>query len=325
MKISQSIRQVYEAQKELNIILKEKVDIKIRSFLTVRWHYESRVKELTSFALKIETGRFINPNAIEDFFACTIVVSNSVELTNAINLVSEHFNIQYRRPENDVQTHKTPDIFCFDDLRIYACLKETNTAPTGLENIIFEIQIKTFLQHAWSIATHDLLYKSDDISWSQSRIAYQIKAMLEHAEISINEASTIANSTLLNKQNDKTKEIKEIIQFIKEEWANDELPKNLKLLAENIKNLLKHLRLELPELKSIVSTQKTLKNGRHPKNISPFSTIIQYIFESKKDLFVAYLKDKKKKHKIFIPDEVDLPDNIDKAELTNAIFIKTRT
>ena len=53
--------------------------------------------------------------------------------------------------------------------------------------MIFEVQIKTILQHAWSIATHDLIYKTDTVSWPKERIAFQVKAMLEHAEIAIAE------------------------------------------------------------------------------------------------------------------------------------------
>jgi hypothetical protein len=38
------------------------------------WFFTWRLKELESFALKIETGRVSNPVALEDFFACTIVL-----------------------------------------------------------------------------------------------------------------------------------------------------------------------------------------------------------------------------------------------------------
>ena len=52
-----------------------------------RWHYESRVKNLESFALKVESGRYDDPNQVEDFFACTIVAENLDSMSKAEKLV----------------------------------------------------------------------------------------------------------------------------------------------------------------------------------------------------------------------------------------------
>src|SRR5919109_5674500 len=159
MKVPASIRRLYEDQKAVNDRLKVVVDERIRGIKNHRWHYEGRVKELRSFALKIESGRFEIPRALEDFFACTIVVANATEITEAEKLINENFTIKTRRPPRIDQTHKAPNEFPFDDLRLYVTLQETVALPrTDLHEIVFEIQIKTFLQHAWAIATHDLLY-----------------------------------------------------------------------------------------------------------------------------------------------------------------------
>src|ERR1039458_7003995 len=171
MKIPASIRRLHEDQKAVNDRLKSVVDERMAGLKKPRWHYESRVKELPSFALKIESGRFQKPEALEDFFACTLVVSNATEIAEAERLVGDHFTVQYRRPKQIDKTHKPSNSFPFDDLRVYAVLREGPAIPpTDLAGIAFEVQIKTFLQHAWSIATHDLLYKSDDVNWSKERI-----------------------------------------------------------------------------------------------------------------------------------------------------------
>ena len=186
MKVPASIRRLHEDQKAINDRLKAAIDERMRGLKNPRWHYESRVKELPSFALKIESGRFDNPRSLEDFFACTIVVANSTEIDEAEKLIDENFALQERRPQHPSHTHKASYAFPFDDLRLYVALADKpSVPPTDLIGIVFEVQIKTFLQHAWSIATHDLLYKTDDANWSKERIAYQIKAMLEHAEVSI--------------------------------------------------------------------------------------------------------------------------------------------
>jgi hypothetical protein len=76
MKIPASIRRLYDDQDELCGQLKERVDALVRPNLHEKWHYESRTKTVESFTLKIESARFGDPAALEDFFAATIVVRN---------------------------------------------------------------------------------------------------------------------------------------------------------------------------------------------------------------------------------------------------------
>jgi ppGpp synthetase/RelA/SpoT-type nucleotidyltranferase len=170
MKIPASIRELHADQYEINMRLKVKVDDRIKGLKHESWHYESRVKKEQSFALKVETGRVANPAAMEDFFACTLVVRNGTEIDQAEKLIMENFVFCGRKLEVDNQTHKSPDAFPFDDLRLYVEWRDDpDLPPSGVVGIRFEVQIKTFLQHAWAIATHNLVYKSDTVSWSKQR------------------------------------------------------------------------------------------------------------------------------------------------------------
>jgi ppGpp synthetase/RelA/SpoT-type nucleotidyltranferase len=296
----------------------------MRALKNPRWHYESRVKELLSFALKIELGRFQNPEALEDFFASTIVVANSTEIDEAEKLIGDNFAVKQRRPPRSDQTHKAPDAFPFDDLRLYVSLKETFAGPpTDLVGIVFEMQIKTFLQHAWSIATHDLLYKTDDANWSKERIAYQIKAMLEHAEISIQEAENLATCGALAKEDRRTASIKKGIALVKSQWDKDELPEDVRRLAANITALLEALRLELGRLEEILDEGKAQRAGVHPANLSPYGTVVQYLWNSERDKMISLLTNAKTRTKILIPEEIDL-QNVDRGLLTNAIDRRLR-
>ena len=99
MKVSRAIRRIYEDQKSKNVRLKELIDSRVVGLKDSGWHYESRVKELDSFTLKIETGRYENPEDLEDFFACTIVVSNASELKRAEKLICDQFKLKERRPK----------------------------------------------------------------------------------------------------------------------------------------------------------------------------------------------------------------------------------
>ena len=122
-------------------------------------------------------GRFEEPAALEDFFACTVVVANTSELNQAEEMIRKNFKLRERRPKGKKTTHKTPAAFPFDDLRLYVTVRDDPPMPpTDLSGIAFEVQIKTFLQHAWAIATHDLVFKSDEVDWGKQRIAYQCQS-----------------------------------------------------------------------------------------------------------------------------------------------------
>lgn len=322
MKVPASIRNVFEDQKTKNDQLKILVDKRILSFKQPRWHYESRVKELVSFALKLESGRFQQPHALEDFFACTLVVANRTEVGVAEKLIAEHFNVKKRRPANPEVTHKAPCEFPFDDLRIYVTLQENPTLPpNSLTGTIFEVQIKTFLQHAWSIATHDLVYKTDDANWSKERIAYQTKAMLEHAEVSIQAAESLASSDVLLKEDETTREIKETIALLKKQWPDDELPSDVRRLAQNVIQLLRGMKLDIARLEEILEAGKVGRGGVHPVNLSPYTATIQYFFASEPIKLIKLLKNSTKSGRVLLPAEIDVPPEINRAELINAIFV----
>lgn len=129
MKVPASIRNLFEDQKAINVRLKQLVDSRILSIKHDRWHYESRVKELPSFALKLESGRFPNSRALEDFFACTLVVAKAADIAVAEQMIGEHFSVRRRRPHDLRKTHKSSDSFPFDDLRLYVSLREDPTLP----------------------------------------------------------------------------------------------------------------------------------------------------------------------------------------------------
>ena len=323
MKVPRSIRNIYYDHKPMNERLKELVDRHIRGLKDTRWHYESRVKELVSFALKIETGRFDEPAALEDFFACTIVVANAIELKQAESLICEHFLLRERRPQQNL-THKAPESFLFDDLRLYVTVRDDPTVPpTSLSGITFEVQIKTFLQHAWAIATHDLVYKIDNVNWGKQRIAYQVKAMLEHAEISIQEAETLAMSRILAREDRRTKQIKAGIFLLKSQWEREQLPTDLRRLAENIVNLLGPLDLDIQRLGTILTENKAIRGGFHLANLSPYGTIVQYLFTSEQERMRRFLTDDRVSTKVLIPAEVELPPTSDPATYRNSIFVNT--
>ena len=322
MKIQKSIRELYQDQFEYNDKLKSLVDKKLNALKDDRWHYESRIKSIESFSLKIETGRVIDFAALEDFFACTLVVENNDSINKAEKLITNRFKLYERRPHNNYFTFKESHSFRFDDLRLYVkWIDDEILPPTGVDGVLFEVQIKTFLQHAWSIATHDLIYKTDIVNWGMERIAYQIKAMLEHAEISIQEAAKLSSSKALKKTNKYTKKMVKVIGFLKEKWEVSALPKDIVRLADSVKSLIEAIDIDLDRLRSIVDEETECGKGIKTLNLSPYGIIIQSLLNKENQRFIKFLSESTGGLRILIPQEIILPGGINRALLKKAIFI----
>ena len=322
MKVPASLRILYDNRKWTIQRLKETVDRRILQMKEPRWHYESRIKQLVSYALKVESGRVPDPGALEDHFACTIVVANATDIAVAEERINGMFSVEERRPRQEDVTHKSPDSFPFDDLRLYVSIGDDPAeVREDLVGIVFEVQIKTFLQHAWSIATHDLVYKTDDANWSKERIAYQIKAMLEHAEVSIQEADKLSSSEGLSKIESRTERIRRGIELVREQWEADELPRDLRRLACNIVDILAALGVTIQELRRILDKCKADRGGRHPQNLSPYGTVVQYLLTAERDKMLALLKSAKSRARVLISREIELPRDIDGGKLRNAVFV----
>ncbi|MGD9506523.1 MAG: hypothetical protein AB7W37_16565 [Syntrophobacteraceae bacterium] len=320
MKIPTSVRDSYSSQKSNYELLKEYVDNTINTNKEPGWHYVSRVKEVESYALKLETGRCADPSCLEDFFACTLVVENLSAISKAEKLIKNRFELHERRPKDDSLTSKPPDSFRFDDTRLYVRWKDDRLVrPTGLDGLLFEVQIKTYLAHAWSIATHDLSYKTDEISWAKERIAYQIKAMLEHAEISILEAQKLAKSASLKKTDPLSKRVSAIIQLLNDLWPPELLPRDKKRLAENTNELIRAVGIDVESLRKILLEETHLGRGAKTLNLSPYCSIIRSLLNQAFDKMEKYLTGPDRKFKVFIPREVELPSSLQSSQLRNAV------
>jgi len=320
MKIAQYLRDLHANQAETYERLKVEVDSFMEGHKEASWHYVSRLKDVESFALKVETGR-TRPAKMEDFFACTLVVENLGLMAKAEQLVRRRFKFHERRPKVDTFTLKPSDSFRFDDTRLYVRWKDgLASRPTGLDGLLFEVQIKTFLAHAWSVATHDLTYKTDEKSWPKERIAFQVKAMLEHAEISILEAQKLAASTSLNKTDDLSRRISLIIEMVNSLWPSIALPYDRKRLAENINNLVESVGINLERLQEIILKETHLGKGTKILNLSPYCTIVQSLVNQEPAKVLKYITGPRKEFKVYVSCDLEIPATWDLKRLTNAVL-----
>ncbi|AYV46518.1 hypothetical protein CFHF_15400 [Caulobacter flavus] len=321
MKVQASIRALYDQQRPVAEVLRAQVDRTLEASKPRRWHFESRIKEIKSFTIKVETGRVKSPEALEDFLACTIVVPNSASIDDAIRWIEQHFEIRYRRPPVASKTSKNADSFPFDDLRLYCARgNDGSRPPEPIDNVIFEVQVKTFLQHAWGIATHDLSYKTEDVRWGKDRIVSHLKAAIEFAELSLQQAEALSHSPSLQLEHKPTTTTAAIIDICRAMWRSDELPENLRGLAETVRGILKDAELTVEDLRACLEAAKA-GSGSLPTNLSPYGVILQALIRSHETQIDAMLRNGRTRAQILVTPEVDLPATFLPSAYANRVVI----
>lgn len=304
MKVSSCIRKIYQERIQLYILLSDIVDKTITAQKEKRWHFESRIKSEQSYALKLETGRYPSTE-IDDFYAATLVVEDYSKIEQAVSIIGSNFEIRTQKPTADSSGKQKPWDFKFSDIRLICRLGERWSDKAGLYKLEFEIQIKTFLQHAWSIATHDIVYKSASPNWSLERVAFQLKSMLEHAELSILEAKSLGESKLIQRDHFDYRHIDGCISLLHEFWTTEELPSDTKRLAENVSRFINFHNFSIDETRQALLAKRENLGGNLYLNVSPFNTIVEVLYSSDREKFLACLDSlKAKKRTLIIPDDI---------------------
>jgi ppGpp synthetase/RelA/SpoT-type nucleotidyltranferase len=204
--------------------------------------FMSRIKSVESLAEKIETGRFKAWVDLDDLFACTVIVPTLSNENKVIEFCKNTFDTSNLRFVKRGQNKKAPDSFKFDSTRIYARLKKSDeTIPDNILSIysvVFEIQVKSAFEHAWSVSTHDLVYKSSEIDWRRLRLAAQIKATVEQLDtliLSFEQISNIIDNNNYAEIKIKNRLAKEIKKLFENGRLPDELrPKDMNRLCNNL-------------------------------------------------------------------------------------------
>lgn len=245
--------------------------------------FTSRIKSVESLAEKIETGRFKKWSDLDDLFACTVIIPTLFHEEEVIQFCKNTFEITQTVKRG--QNRKAPDIFRFDSTRIYANLKKENAINIDNElsiyNIIFEIQIKSAFEHAWSVSTHDLVYKNSEIDWKRLRLAAQIKANVEQLDtliLAFEQTSLIIQENNYPDTKIKRKLASEINKLFKNGKIPDELqPKDMNRFCDNLYRLAVDANKE-NNIQPIIEKIKTEINSTSYKNFPRSISLFQYLF-----------------------------------------------
>jgi ppGpp synthetase/RelA/SpoT-type nucleotidyltranferase len=206
--------------------------------------FYGRIKTVESLAEKIETGRYRKFSDLDDLVAFTLIIPTATHEIEVLDFCRKSFNvIKIRSKEN---TDKSPDRFRFDSTRVIGKAKPTTGVDTGqpsLFNILFEIQIRTAFEHAWSVATHDLVYKGSLANWKSLRLAAQLKAVSESLDASVAAFDELSKG-IVESPSRQVAEKKLVCSFLVELFQRSTMPTEMAPLsfsrtAENLATIIK--------------------------------------------------------------------------------------
>lgn len=172
-----------EIHRILGIVLKQrKIKFQDISF---------RAKSLESFQTKLQSGvTFVNPKQTQDLAGIRIVCFAKSDVILVCNIIENIFSVMSKKGGDDEKI--IPNISGYSDIQYVCRLPKSriNSAEElkQFENIRFEIQVRTVLQHAWAEIEHDDLYKNPgQIPSSLRRRFFLVSNVLESADNELNE------------------------------------------------------------------------------------------------------------------------------------------
>ncbi|MFT5469079.1 MAG: ppGpp synthetase/RelA/SpoT-type nucleotidyltransferase [Verrucomicrobiales bacterium] len=243
MIIPAQVRQLYEDGERRTKLIASRVKERILPFCENKgFAFASRVKDLTSVAEKIESGRYRSWAELDDLFACTIVIPDISREQSVIDFLLECFQKVEIRKRG--AAFKAPECFRFDSTRFIGALQPSPVSSSNaVPRMRFEVQIRTAFEHAWSVTMHALVYKTDSIDWRALRLGAQLKASVEQLDTLVlafeKTSSTIPKSTWPDVSR-KQKIVDVLKSALSEGYIPSECaPKDWSRASENIYSLLK--------------------------------------------------------------------------------------
>jgi len=242
-------------------------------------NYSSRIKSLESAVLKLEKEKYARPFLdMDDMLAGSIIVPVMSEISPTKDDVGKFFIVDEIKPLEA----PNPEMFGGSyDLHLILKLKDS---PFRIDkstlDLRFEVQIKTFLQQAWSTASHDIIYKPKLISYGRARIANQVRALLELAD-SVLANIEIASQLQIEPDYPKYSPRKRIIEVVEKYWENSRLPADRRRLAIIIEDYMSLAKVSTPEELDKILSEPNYADFIQLRSVTPTQSIFMILFVAK--------------------------------------------
>lgn len=255
----ESVRAAFEKASAPLADVERYVRSTLESYCSTRnYLFKGRPKTATSLAEKLEGGRFEKWSDLDDLYACTIVIPVATHQPGVLRDLDRLFERSYARGRAD--TKKAPDVFRFDGTRWYGTIRPEAAAERqpGTGEILFEVQIATAFENAWSTVTHDIVYKADVVDWRQLRLAAQLKAAVEQVEVLISAFEMAAGAIESSPWPETTIKSKIVLAF-KTLQADGHIPETLiptswRRFADNVYSLVRSYTPDPQRIESAVQS-----------------------------------------------------------------------
>jgi ppGpp synthetase/RelA/SpoT-type nucleotidyltranferase len=181
----------YREQLPLFQQLKEVVSVQIqdiirRSGLTVNT-WEARIKTEESLAGKLSRkgGKYGTLSDITDIFGARIITFYNEDVDRIASIVEKVFDVDWSNSADQRKMHEF-NSFGYNSLHYICRLPASVCSDAGhprLNQLRFELQMRTALQHVWSAINHDIGYKSEiETPVEYRRSLSRLAGMLELAD-----------------------------------------------------------------------------------------------------------------------------------------------
>jgi ppGpp synthetase/RelA/SpoT-type nucleotidyltranferase len=289
MPVPHAVQEAYERSRPLVASVAQVVKSTVEVWCEQHnYFFRGRVKTAASTAEKLETGRFRSWAEVDDLYAAEVVVPTLAQVPSALEYLRLTFRERKVRGRGIGQ--KAPGEFRFDAVRFIGTLipQEGLERLSGVEDVLFEVQILTAFEYAWQVATHDSVYKGEVIDWRRQRLAAHLRASAEQADSLIAAFDNAADTISASPHRD-TERREHIVRVCKQEIDEGRIPASLRpeswvRFGENVLNLVRQygrrdLDLELDRLLDGVT--QTAAKGEVPISGTLFQLIIAEVVQLK--------------------------------------------
>jgi len=243
---------------KMHILLKELLEQNKITYNSIA----KRVKDKTSLIKKIRNkNKYRYLNEITDIVGCRIITYFEDDVEKIVKIIGNEFTIDEKN-STDKKKILDPDKFGYLSYHIVCSInsgRESLIEYKNYKNIKFEIQIRTILQHAWAEIEHDIGYKSSievprDFRRKFSRIAGMLEIVddeFTRLKNDINDyvkeieekgvQSTDINADSLRVYMEKSKDLRDIEEYIKHHTSSKEIKLDKNQQTDAINFILKML------------------------------------------------------------------------------------
>ncbi|HEX4435580.1 MAG TPA: hypothetical protein VH061_02175 [Solirubrobacteraceae bacterium] len=257
-------------------------------------YYVSRVKAVGSLFEKLMLGRVQRLSEIDDLVGGTIVFPRVLGEADQVSM-KEALLQRFEIIETRTARTRRPTEFIYDDLHHLIRLKDDNLLiEKELAKWVIELQIKSALQHGWTQATHDAVYKAKDESWRASRVAAATKAMIETADFALSRPGDFM-PVAYDREYKPIDERRALVAALEGWWQGD-IPSDRRRVGLFVADMIGLAQVSVEEFRELLSTTRATELAQL-KSITVQQAVTILLLETRREQLLMNVR---RKHRFVV-------------------------